>query len=416
MKKNLLLFLSVFSFLTNAQTVLNSVWMNGFGGVLGNDKIHNSFVDASGNIYITGQTQYSLDIDPGPPFVPVTVNGTHAYFSKFSPNGTMLWSRNFDGESVASSEANAIAVDASGNVSVAGFFQSGIVDFNLASPGTNTLACNTNAKDMVIVKYSSSGAFSSMQAIGNSSANIIPTRMKFDNAGDLIVSGHLYQDPSAIVNFNPAGPSYTVGTNGNTDGFVAKYNSLGVCQFAIAFGSTQNDYCYGMDVDAQNNVYVTGIFRSVANFGPLTNTYTIAAVGTEAMLIAKYSSTGALVWANGIGGATAEGGYRLKVDNNSDIVVIGYMISSTLDADPSPTISLNLTKVGSGGIDAIVAKFNATGNLIWATNTGGTGEMWPDNVTTDPQNHIYFVEAFEGVTDFDCHAFINTQTAITTSG
>lgn len=417
MKKLLLILLINFiSLSVSAQTSLNAVWMNGFGGPIGNDKIHHSFVDASGNIYITGVIQNSLDIDPGPPFASVTVNSNQAYFSKFSPNGTMLWSRNFNGESVAYSEASAITVDASGNVYVAGFFASGIIDFNLASPGTNTLASNTDAKDMFIVKYSSSGAFISMQAIGNSSANVTPIRMKFDGAGDLIVSGHLYQDPTAIVNFNPAGPSYTVATNGNTDGFVAKYNSAGVCQFAIAFGGTQNDYCYGMDVDALNNVYVTGIFRGIANFGPMASTYTIAALGTEAMAVAKYSSTGALVWAHGIGGSLAEGGFRLKVDNNSDIIATGYMTSSTLDADPSPTITLNLTKVGTGPTDVLITKFNAAGNLIWAKNTGGTGEMWPYNITNDAQNNIYLVGAFEGVNDFDFNAAVNTKTAITSPG
>nr|MBP9069915.1 hypothetical protein [Bacteroidia bacterium] len=274
MKKGLLLLLSVFYFSTSAQTSLNAVWMNGFGSALGNDNMYHSCVDASGNIYLTGRIQYSLDIDPGPPFVPVIVNSTQTYFSKFSPNGTMLWSRNFNGESVAYSESSAIAVDASGNICVAGTFENGNIDFNLASPGTNTLASNAIGKDMFIVKYSSSGAFISVSAIGNNSANVVPTRIKFDAAGDLVISGHLGQEPTALVNFNPAGPSYTLATNGNTDGFVAKYNSAGVCQFAIAFGSGVNDYCYGLDVDASNNVYVTGIFRSVADFDPTAATYT----------------------------------------------------------------------------------------------------------------------------------------------
>jgi len=415
MKKCLLLLLSIFYFSTNAQTSLNAVWMNGFGGV-GSDRMYHSCVDASGNIYMTGQIQFSLDIDPGPPFVPVTVNSTQAYFSKFSPNGTMLWSRNFDGESVAYSEATAIAVDASGNVCVAGTFENGIIDFNLASPGTNTLASNAIGKDMFIVKYSSSGAFISVQAIGNNSANVAPTRVKFDGAGDLVISGHFDQDPTAIVDFNPAGPSYTVPTNGNTDGFVAKYNSSGVCQFAIAFGSSVNDYCYGLDIDALNNVYVTGLFKSVADFDPTASSYTIAAAGTYAMYVAKYNPTGALVWANGIGGTGNEGGYRLKIDNNNNVLVSGYMSSASFDADPSPTITLNLTKVGTGATDALITKFDSQGNLIWAKNTGGTGEMWPYNITNDAQNNIYIVGAFEGVNDFDFSAAVNTQTAITLSG
>jgi len=416
--KKLLLILAInfISLSVSSQTSLNAVWMNGFGSALGNDNMYQSCIDASGNIYITGRIQYSLDIDPGPPFVPVIVNSTQTYFSKFSPNGTMLWSRNFNGESAAYSESSAIAVDASGNVCVAGTFENGNIDFNLASPGTNTLASNAIGKDMFIVKYSSSGAFISVRAIGNNSANVVPTRIKFDAAGDLVVSGYFNQDPTAIVDFNPAGPSYTVATNGNTDAFVAKYNSAGVCQFAIAFGSPVNDYCYGLDIDASNNVYVAGFFKNVADFDPTAATYTLAAAGTNAMYVAKYNSTGALVWANGIGGTGNEGGYRLKLDNNSNVLVSGYMSSASLDADPSPTITLNLTKVGAGPTDALITKFDSQGNLIWAKNTGGTGEMWPYNITNDAQNNIYIVGAFEGVNDFDFSAAVNTQTSITSSG
>ena len=390
--------------------------MNGFGGPVGDDRMYHSCVDAAGNIYITGQTQYSLDIDPGPPFVPVTVNSTQAYFSKFSPNGTMLWSRNFDGESVARSEANSIAVDASGNVYIAGIFQDGNIDFNLASPGTNTLTSSVDGKDMFIAKYSSSGAFISVLAVGNNSADVVPLRVKIDAAGDIVVSGYLKEDPAAIVNFNPAGPSYTVAQNGGADGFVAKYNSLGACQFAIAFGSSVNDYCYGLDVDALNNVYVTGIFRGVADFDPTASTYTLLSAGTDAMYVAKYNSSGALAWANGIGGTANEGGYRLKLDNNNNVLAVGYMSSTSFDADPSPTITLNLTKVGVGSVNALITKFDSQGNLIWAKNTGGTGEMWPYNVTTDAQNNIYIVGSFDGVNDFDLTAAVNTQTSITSSG
>ncbi|MBK7310399.1 MAG: T9SS type A sorting domain-containing protein [Sphingobacteriaceae bacterium] len=416
--KNFLLILAInFICLSiNAQTEMNSVWMKGFGDS-GNEHIMASTIDASGNIYVTGRIQYSLDIDPGPSTVTVDVNNRQCFFSKFSPTGNLLWSRNFDGESVAESDGVGIAVDASGDVYVTGYFRDGPIDFNLASPGTNTIA--PQDKDMYIVKYSSAGAFVWVKAIGTLSANITPRFVKVDGAGDVVIVGSFNNEAPTTVDFNPAGPSYTLASNsGPDDAFMAKYNSSGVLQWAFNVGSPLGEMFLGIDIDASNNIYAVGTIQSTADIDPsTTGTYTVASEGTaEAILIAKYTSAGAFVWGHATGGSIGDGAIRVKLDNNGDLLVSGYMTSTSFDADPG-TATVTLTKVGIGPTDAFIGKYNSTnGNLIWAKNTGGSANVEPYAMTLDAQNNIYLGGGFSGTMDMDLTASVNTFTAITIGG
>jgi len=416
MKKLLLILAINFVYLSiNAQTEMNSVWMKGFGDS-GNEHVSASAVDATGNIYIVGQIQYSLDIDPGPPTLTVDVNNAQCYFSKFSPTGSLIWSRNFDGEGATESNGVGIAVNSSGDVYVTGSFKNGIADFNLASPGTNTIASADN--DMFIVKYSSAGAFTWVKTIGTASANIRPQYVKVDGAGDIVIIGNFNNVVASTVDFNPTGPSFTLATNsGPDDAFMAKYNSSGVLQWAFNVGSPFGDMFLGMDIDAANNIYVGGTFQSTIDVDPSSSTtYTIASNGIENMFIGKYNSTGGFVWGHATGGTAGDGGYRLKLDNNGSLLVSGYMTSPSLDADPS-TPTVTLTKVGVGPMDIFIGKYNTTsGNLIWAKNTGGSAQLNPYAMTSDAQGNIYLGGGFSGTIDLDLTAAVNNFTAITIGG
>ena len=300
--KKLLLILAInfICFSITSQTEMNSVWINGFGGS-GNEEASASVIDAAGNIYITGQIQNTLDIDPGPPFSTVSVNNTQAYFSKFSPSGVLIWSRNFDGEAAAESRATAISLDASGNVYVVGYFKNGKVDFDLTAPAINTITALN--KDMFIAKYSSAGVVTWVKTIGATNANMLPNYAKVDGAGDLVIVGGFNNMMPSAVDFNPAGPAYTLATNGGPDdSFMAKYNSSGVMQWAFNIGSPMGEAFYGMEIDAANNIYVAGTFQSTIDVDPSSSTsYTFASNGTENMFFGKYNSSGGLVWGNAIG-------------------------------------------------------------------------------------------------------------------
>lgn len=412
--KKIALIISLFvSYLTiNAQTTLNTVWLKGFGSS-GGDEIKGSYVDASGNIYLTGIISGSVDLDPGPGSYTVSVSTPQAFFSKFNSAGNLIWARYLNGP--GESEGTAITTNSLGDVYVVGNFQSGMVDFNTSSPGTNTYVPNNI--DMYILKYTSNGAYTSMLPVASATSEVYPKQIYFDSNGDMIIGGDFAQNPATPLNFNPLGPTYTVSPVGFRDGFVAKYSPSLTLQFAIPFGSVNNDYLTAMVIDGANDIYVTGSCQSNNDFDPTTNTYTVDIIGSEGLFMCKYSgSTGAKIWAQSVSGSGADGGYCLKLDNNNDLLVYGFMASPSVDADPT-TNTVTLTKVGTGSYDVFLGKYNSgNGNLIWAKNTGGTGDIYPFALTTDAQNNIYLSGAFDGVADFDLTTGVDTYTSVTTSG
>ena len=82
-----------------------------------------------GNLYITGQSVGTMDIDPGPDTV--TLAGNLAFVAKFSPDNTLIWATGMP--TTGEAGADKIVVDEQGNVFVTGSF-TGVADFD---PGPN---------------------------------------------------------------------------------------------------------------------------------------------------------------------------------------------------------------------------------------------------------------------------------------
>src|SRR5437764_11653492 len=70
-------------------------------------------------------------------------------------------------------------------------------------------------------------------------------------------------------------------------------------RWAVQAGGTFDDFSRGIAVDASGNSYVTGSFHDLAVFGDVTLTST----GGYDIFVAKYDSTGKVLWANQAGGS-----------------------------------------------------------------------------------------------------------------
>lgn len=65
-------------------------------------------------------------------------------------------------------------------------------------------------------------------------------------------------------------------------------------------GGIGSDGCRGLAVDRNGNSYVTGWFSGTATFGGTV----INAVGTTDIYVAKYNSSGNVLWVSHVGGGT----------------------------------------------------------------------------------------------------------------
>lgn len=104
-----------------ASFAVHKLWLKRYDGPVSSiDEAHAIALDASGRVYVTGR---SIG----------TVTGYDYATIKYSPAGARRWVRRYNGPANSRDEANAIAVDTSGNVYVTGRSRGSNGDYNYAT-------------------------------------------------------------------------------------------------------------------------------------------------------------------------------------------------------------------------------------------------------------------------------------------
>ena len=228
-------------------------------------------VDGAGNSYAL---LYLLD--DGPVTLGTTnVNNPSGYasslvFVKYDNTGAVQWAQLLGAPSASSDTSGcAVAADTAGNVYVCGLFEASIMI------GTTNLTGSATSWNIFIAKFNNSGALTWVQQPtgGNPRAGV---GVAVDRAGNVYVAGQF----TNTINFG--GISVTNLSATNECGFVAKYSSSGVVQWANQASVTYSDVA----LDGQTNVYAAGLLNSNA-------------------AIAKYTPAGTLQWIYSANGAPA---------------------------------------------------------------------------------------------------------------
>ncbi|HNR18994.1 MAG TPA: T9SS type A sorting domain-containing protein [Bacteroidia bacterium] len=120
--------------------------------------------------------------------------------------------------------------------------------------------------------------------------------------------------------------------------------------------------------------------------------------------IALHAQTPSFDWAINMGGINYDRSYDIAVDATGNVYTTGK-IAGTADFDPGAGV-LNL--VSNGGDDMFIAKYSATGTLLWAHNIGGTGTETAQSMALDATGNCYITGRFAGTVDFDPGAGIST--------
>jgi hypothetical protein len=211
------------AFILKLDTNGNFVWAGDLGGN-GSDAGNAVAVDGAGNLYVTGYysatspTKAGADFDPGPGTHILTSAGSDDVFvAKYDTNRNLVWARSMGGANYDT--GNAIALDGSGNVWTTGKF-SGTADFDPGA-GTYNLTGSTSASSLFISELNAAGNFAwagavAVPATGEPGSD--PGGVAVDASGDVYVSGEF----AGTSNFNPAGGTYNLTSNGGYDFFVVK--------------------------------------------------------------------------------------------------------------------------------------------------------------------------------------------------
>lgn len=173
-----------------------------------------------------------------------------------------------------------------------------------------------------------------------------------DSDNNLIVVGRFANSG----NFNPDTTApITLTSNGGTDAFICKIDSLGNLVWAKSIGGSSTDIAFGVNVDDSNNIYIAGYFENTVDFNPSSSlTNNISAVGFQDVFITKWDSNGDFIWANSYGTPGSEIPFDLCLDNNNNAYITGtYRLMNMPHSD------------------VFVTKFNFDGSKSWTRIFGG---------------------------------------------
>lgn len=154
------------------------------------------------------------------------------------------------------------------------------------------------------------------------------------------------------------------------------------------------DYGYGISTDIVGNIYISGKYEMNANFsGSILTAY-----GNHDIYVAKYSSTGALIWTRSAGGIYGDYAHTLACDGLNYVYVAGEIegFETPINFEGS-AITLNST----GSNDAFLAKYDLNGTLLWANKAGGYYGDEALGITYDNAGNVYICGFFTDTAAFN---------------
>ncbi|MDH3445849.1 MAG: SBBP repeat-containing protein, partial [Deltaproteobacteria bacterium] len=187
----------------------------------------------------------------------------------------------------------------------------------------------------------------------------------------------------------------------------AKYDSNGVFQWVQQAGGTGTDRGNKVAVGGSGHSYVTGRFNGTATF---VSTSLISPGGNE-MFVAKYDSSGTLLWAKRAGGTLDDVGTGIEVDQSGNSYLTGFSTGTAIfgPGDPNQTV---LTSAGTN--DIFVAKYDTNGALRWVKGAGGTLLDQGLGLAVDGLGNSVVTGFFNGTVTFGAGEV--TETMLTSAG
>lgn len=373
MKLKILFLLAGILFAAELHSQFVVQWAARFDGLSNEDKSNDMYVDAAGNVYVTGMAN-----DSG--------NGTDYITIKYNTGGVVQWIASYSGQG-NHDQAFAIFVDGLGNVYVTGESRQ-----------------STSNRDIATVKYNSNGVQQwASRYNGPFNNEDIGEAIIVDSQGNVYVAGQTAATGGSdyvIIMYNSAGveqyakrysgtannsdiphdialsPSQSAlyitgespGTGTNFDYLTLKVNAAsGDTLWSKRFntGVNRQDKAFDLVVDNIGNIIVTGFSDSIST---MANDY----------LTVKYDSNGTRLWQRRFNGSPVSGNnsdiaYAITTDQQNNIYITGESVSTT------PTI------------DIVTIKYNSAGDSLWSAryNGLGNGDDRGYSITLDNSGNVY---------------------------
>lgn len=289
--------------------------------------------------------------------------------------GEHIWSKRFG--STGNDYGKAVKIDSNGNVVTAGYFGGSAVDFG------GGLLTNTGSSSLYMAQYNAQGTHLWSKALGGAAGSSVQLQsIAIDGNDDIVATGFF----TSSVNFGGG----TLTSAGIADIFIAKYSGVdGTHLWSKRIGSTDHDTGAAIAVDGSENILVTGTFRGTADFGGVTLTGYYMSLET---FVAKYTSSGALVWAKRFTNNSADEGRAIATDAGGNVFVTGDF-NSKIDFGGGLFTTADSQ-------DIFVVKLSPAGAHLWSKQFGGPGQDFGFGITVDGSGNAVITGQFGYLADF----------------
>ncbi len=292
------------------------VYSTFFGGLRA-EEVNDMVADSVGNLYLGGEV-YSDDfplIDPWSDAV-FGLGDEDVFITIFNAHGEMVYSTYVSAEH--RDQVFRIAVDREGYVYGTGMTSS--ATFPLVNPFQSTYGGDWD--DCFVFKldpWTNTMIYSTL--LGGSGRDEC-WGLAVDDEGAAYVTGFTTSPDFPVA--NALEPEH----NGYYDAFVAKLSPEGNrLLFSTFLGGIGKDSAWGLDLDGEANVYVTG--ETYSPDFPLLDPLQPDYRGEQEAFLTILTSEGELKYSSFLGGSANDRGWRLVVDENW----IVYVVGSTDSAD-----------------------------------------------------------------------------------
>ncbi|NOQ73860.1 MAG: T9SS type A sorting domain-containing protein [Crocinitomix sp.] len=218
---------------------------------------------------------------------------------------------------------------------------------------------------------------------------------KIDNDDNQIIVGSF----EGTIELGMAGPSSTLtSAAANFDGYVAKYDDSANLDWAIAIEASNSVRINDCAIDSDNNIHIVGGFAGTADFDPTAGVENLTASGVsqEDIFVAKYSASGALIWAKSFGNSSGDRALNIALDAAGNCFVVGQFFGN-VDMDPAGPDGLISSSMADESATFLL-KLNSSGDFIDAN------KYWyavPLDIEIDSDDNVFIAGSSSGTTDFN---------------
>jgi len=209
--------------------------------------------------------------------------------------------------------------------------------------------------DIFILKLNTSGDYIWAKSFGGAFYDVA-NDVSFDSSGNIYTTGYFGDS----VDFNPAAGVFNLTSAGYLDVFLSKLDTDGNFLGAKRIGGVGYDSGQNINIDTNDNVYITGTFNETVDFNPGVGVHNMTSNGYQDFFIAKLDAIGNFIGVSTIGGPLIDSVEDSYIDAFGNVYTTGSF-EGTVDFNSDP--GMDDLWIAQGSQDAFILKQNGTTTL-----------------------------------------------------